>query len=127
MEMAAKAEDQASESPIDSTVVSKLIRSTVINNSQIIMAPLRAGLILIVPAAFLGMWLRSASPGIWRETLRIVVIAAYVVSASLMIVSQFLGRALRRCPVCRTRITRKTEEKRRCLECDTELWGYWDE
>jgi hypothetical protein len=38
-----------------------------------------------------------------------------------------LERALRRCPVCQTRITQATEDRRRCLECETELWSYWDE
>jgi hypothetical protein len=125
--MDTQTENHASDSPVDSTVVSKLVRSTVINNSQIIGGITRAGSILGMVSALLALWSRHASTAPFREILRIGFISLLAVSAGFMILSSILDRALRRCPICRTRITSKTEEKRRCLECDTELWGYWDE
>jgi hypothetical protein len=121
--MEVKAENQGSDSSVDSAALSKLVRNSVINNSQIINAVIRTSLILTGVTSILGMWVRSDSAGSWRETLRIVAISLVAVSGAFMILGQFLDRALRRCPICRTRITSKTEEKRRCLECDTELWG----
>ena len=120
-------ENQSSDSPVDSTALSKLVRNTVINNSQILVGLVRAALILTTAAALLGIWSRSASAASFREILRIAWISLLAVGAGFMVLSSILERALRRCPICLARISGKTEEKRRCLECNTELWGYWDE
>ena len=122
--MVSNAEKQRSDSQVDSTVLSKLVRSTVINNSQIIGGVARGGLLLGFAAILAGVWIRETSSAQLRETLRTVGLSLLVTSAGFMLLSLILDRALRRCPICRTRITRKTEERRRCLEYDTELWGY---
>ena len=125
--MEAKTENDAMDSPADPTVQPKLIRSIVIDNSQIIGGLIRTALLLMMAAMLLGIWIRSGSSASFRATLWTIFISLFTVSAAFMILSQILDRALRRCPVCRTRITGKTEENRHCLECNTELWGYWDE
>jgi hypothetical protein len=103
------------------------VRITVINNSQIIASVFRAMAVVGMLAGATGASYGALSPGKFRDLLGTVGICLLTIGVAFMIVGHFLDRALRRCPVCQTRITRATEEKRHCLECGTELWNYWDE
>jgi len=111
----------------ESASVPSAVRMIVINNSQIIISVFRAGLIVGLLTALLGLLLRVMPADELKEIGKAFDIALIAVVAGLLILGQFLEQALRRCPVCRTRITSATEEKRRCLECNTALWDYWDE
>ena len=103
------------------------VRMIVINNSQIIIWVFRAGLTVSSLAALLGLLLRVTPAGELKEIGKTFDIALIAVVVGLLILWQFLELALRRCPVCLTRITSATKEKRHCLECKTALWDYWDE
>lgn len=103
------------------------VRITVINNSQIIGSVTKAASLTVSLALLLGLVLRAFPAGQMKEIGKTFDIALIACGGVLLILSQFLDGALRRCPLCRTRITKKTEEKRKCLECGAELWGYWDE
>ncbi len=122
-----RATSQPVEVPTDRTSQPIVVRMIVISNSQIISSVTRTASLVVFLAVGLQFLLRVVSAGKLREIGKSFDVALIASGAVLLILSQILDRALRRCPICRTRITRKTEEKRRCLECDTELWGYWDE
>jgi hypothetical protein len=110
-----------------SRAIPDYVRITVINNSQIISSVFRAMSILGMMAFIAVTSSKALSPGNLRDLLRTSGICLLAVGAGFLILGEFLNYAIRRCPICRTRITSATEEKRRCLNCDTELWGYWDE
>jgi hypothetical protein len=102
-------------------------RMIVINNSQIIAAFMRTTQILGLIASASGLLIHRAPVGIFRSTLKGISIAALAVGFGFFLSTNILEWALRRCPVCRSRITKVTEEKRHCLECGIELWDFWDE
>jgi hypothetical protein len=102
-------------------------RMIVINNSQIISAFLRSGAILAFISSTIALLSRHLPVGTIQNAVLVIWAAMLAVSIGFLIVGGVLDRALRRCPVCRTRITRETEKKRHCLECQIQLWDYWDE
>jgi hypothetical protein len=99
----------------------------VINNSRIIASVMRAASIALFLALVIQLLLRVIPSGPGKEIVKIFDGGRLAAGVGLFILDLFLDRALRRCPVCRARITTRTEEKRRWLECDTQLWDYWDE
>ena len=103
------------------------VRMIVINNSQIYSNVLRAASTVLFLALVIQLVLREVPSGTIKEIGKTLDIALIAVSVGLFIMEFFLERALRRCPVCRSRITTETEKKRCCLECNTKLWDYWDE
>jgi len=125
--MEATKQNGTSDAPTASSVRPDVVRITVINNSQIISGVVRTAVIVGFAAGALGICVRYVSPVFFRETLTTLDIGLIAVCVALLVLGQIFDRALRRCPICRSRITRKTEETRRCLECSTELYGYWDE
>ncbi len=102
-------------------------RMIVINNSQIVLVFHRVRILLIglFPLAVLAV--RYIPKGALRDRLEITLIAFIPVILVILLLGYLFDRALRRCPVCRTRITKATDEKRRCLECGAILWDSWDE
>jgi hypothetical protein len=118
---------QASDAPAQSNAASAAVRVTVVNNSQICSSVLRAALASLFVAFAIQLVLRGIPPGTLQELGKAFDIALLAVSIGLFILGLFLEQALRRCPVCRARITTKTEEKRCCLQCETQLWDYTDE
>jgi len=119
--------NDGSEAPTRASDQPDFVRTTVINNSQLIASVTRTASLTVSLALVLQLVLRAFPAGQMKDIGKTFDIALIVCGAVLLILSQFLDRALRRCPVCRTRITNRTEEIRRCLECNTELWGYWNE
>jgi hypothetical protein len=99
----------------------------VINNSRIIAGVMRAASIALFLALVIQLLLRVIPSGPGKEIVKIFDGGRLAAGVGLFILDLFLDRALRRCPVCRARITTRTEEKRRWLECDTQLWDCWDE
>jgi hypothetical protein len=127
--METKKLDQVSSQPAQPSLPSipSVARIIVLNNCQISGSVLRAALILMFLGAAPGVLMSFFGFGALRDVIKTVDTSLCTVGIALVVVGSMLERALRRCPVCQTRITKATEEKRHCLGCDTELWGYWDE
>lgn len=115
--------DGASGIPAQSTPPLSAVRMIVLSNNKIFSSVMRAASLVLMLALAL-QFLRPIIPaGPFKGVVQSFDIALFAVGVGLFILEIFLERALRRCPVCSTYISGKTEEKRRCLECDTELWG----
>lgn len=99
----------------------------VLSNNKIFTSVLRAAQLILLLAAVFGLSLRALRASPFKDAAQVFDITLFAVGVGFFILEHFLERALRKCPVCQTRITSNTEEKRRCLECNTELWDYWDE
>src|ERR1700733_3766250 len=87
------------------------VRMMVINNSQIIASVIRAAWIVLLLALALQLLRRVIPPGQIKEDVKILDFGLFAVGIGLFVLNFVLERALRRCPVCRTRITSATEEK----------------
>jgi hypothetical protein len=98
------------------------VNMIVLNNNLICVTVLRAGSIVISLTFILQLVLRATAPGLFRDIAKIFDIALLATALALFVLQLSLDRALNRCPICRTRSTSKTEEKRHCLNCDTALW-----
>jgi len=101
---------------------STAVRMIVLNNNQICVSVLRAASVVISLAFILQLVLRAIPLGHLKDVTKTIDIALLTTALGLFVLLLFLDRALIRCPVCRTRITSKTEEGRRCLNCNTALW-----
>jgi len=81
-----------------------VLRMIVINNSQIISGLMRTGLILSGLGSLIALLTRWLPVGQYHTPIASGLLAIFATSLGFFIASNILDKALRRCPVCRTRI-----------------------